>query len=398
MLKYQNSTILLNAMFTEISEMATMVASVPSTTKVTLDGISIPVNKEVSGFRHGTTSSGDRIQLDTVLKGINHDCASIPCNLGYALRIAAETTKIDTDMSVYGMTWASKENNDFRINILHPIVVQSILAGEYDQVISLESEGTLYVFEYKRKSTTMLNDKFAEEVIERWTEVLMVLATEAYPPNTTLKCSSNMGSICNTIRQGSQSIETINVSFSESGSNPPKVITPTMFVTQGMLFPYYGAVMSRYNDSRYESRDLMHWGSCNLDHRRDIGAWGGTCTGSLSNSVYSSLRVLTNLNMGSAHHTDVISNRGDLRTYVKVTQEICAEMLFEHFKDVWEVPTEAPSDEVQDVTNTDSESVEVAPELEEVTPGAQASPVVVKKRGRPAKASTITASNTIGEI
>lgn len=383
MFKYQNSSILLNAMFTEISEMATMVASVPNTTKVTLDGISIPVNKEVSGFSYGTEDGRNRVDLNTLLKGINHDCASIPCDLGYALRIAAETTKIDTDMSVYGMTWASKADNNFRINVLHPIVIQSILAGEYDSVISLASEGTLYVFEYKNKTTKKLDDNFAEEVIERWTEVLMILGTEAYAPNTSLKCSSNLGSICDAIRQGSQSLESTMVSFSESGNNPSKVITPTMFVTQGMLFPYYGAIMSRFSGTRYESRDLMHWGSCNLDHRRDIGAWGGTCTGSLSNAVYASLRVLTNLNMGSAHHTDVLSNRGDLRTYVKVTQEICAEMLFGHFKEEWEVPEEAPSTVEIEECNKEGleESSEVVPQL--ATPEV----VTVKKRGRPSKAS-----------
>lgn len=378
--KYQNSSILLNAMFTEISEMATMVASTPNTTKVTLDGISIPVNKEVSGFEYGTEDGRNRVDLNTLLKNINHDCASIPCDLGYALRIAAETVKIDTDMAVYGMTWASKANNDFRINILHPIVVQAVIAGEYDNLISLNSEGTLYVFEYKGKNSNKLDDSFAEEVIERWTEILTVLGTEAYAPNTSLKCSSNLGSICNAIRQGSQSLETTNVSFSESGNNPQKVITPTMFVTQGMLFPYYGAVLSRFTSSRYESRDLMHWGSCNLDHRRDIGAWGGTCTGSLSNAVYASLRVLTNLNMGSAHHTDVISNRGNVRTYVKVSQEISAEMLFEHFKVEWEVPEEVPS------SNVDTEDVE---EVTELPPHAPE--VVVKKRGRPSKASIIAA-------
>lgn len=385
MLKYQNSTILLNALFTEISEMATMVASTPNVTKVTLDGISIPVNKEVSGFAYGQEDGSSRVDLNTLLKGINHDCASISCDLGYALRIAAETTKIDTDMSVYGMTWASKADSNFRINVLHPVVVQAIIAGEYDKVISLESEGTLYVFEYKAKNSRKFYDVFAEEVIERWAEVLTVLSTEAYSPNTSLKCSSNMGSICNAIRQGSQSIENTQVAFSESGNNPQKVITPTMFVTQGMLFPYYGAIMSRLSGSRYESRDLMHFGSCNLDHRRDIGAWGGTCTGSLNNGVYASLRVLTNLNMGSAHHTDVISNRGDIRTYVKVSQEISAEMLFEHFKGVWEVPEEAPSEADTGI----EESIEKDEKSDtEVVQQLGATPeVVVKKRGRPSKAS-----------
>lgn len=384
MFKYQISTIALNALYTEISEMQTMVTSTPSTTKVTLEGISIPVKKEVSGFAYGKEDGASRLTLDNVLRGVNHNCASIPCTLGYALRVAAETIKIDSDMSVYGMTWASKDNNDFRINVLHPIVIQAIITGEYDEVIKLDSEGTLYVFEYKGKTSKKFDDSFAEEVIERWVEILNVLSTEAYSPNTSLKCSSNMSSICNAIRQNSQNIETATVQFNESGNNPDKVITPTMFVTRGMLFPYYGAILSRFTGGRYESRDLMHWGSCNLDHRRDIGAWGGTCTGSLSNNVYAHLRVLTNLNTGSPHHTDVISNRGDIRTYVKVAQEMCSEMLFEHFKEAWKVEPEMidapPSTDDKDYKEggtTSSKMDEVVEQPREVK--------VVKKRGRPAK-------------
>jgi hypothetical protein len=179
-----------------------------------------------------------------------------------------------------------------------------------------------------------------------------------------------MGSLCNSIRNGAGSIESAQINFSESGSNPPKVITPLMFVTQGMLFPYYGAVMSRSSGGSYESRDLMHWGSCNLDHRRDIGGWGGTCTGNLSNSVYSSLRVLTNLNTASAHHTDVISNRGDLKTYVKVAQELSVQILFDHFTEEWEGSGSASSVTDEDDSKVDTEEVEV---------------VAVKKKGRPVK-------------
>jgi len=370
MLKYCNSTILLNALYTEINEMGTMIQSAPCVSKASIEGISIPVNKEVSQFKYGTEGGSGRRTLDRLLNGINHDCAGMHCTLQHALRIAAETIKIDTEGSIYGMIWSSTDNNNFRLNILHPIVVSQLLSGEYTDLITLESEGTLYVYEYEDHSIFKADDAFAEEVIERWVEILSVITTESYSPNTQLRCSTNMGSLCNSIRNGAGSIESAQINFSESGSNPPKVITPLMFVTQGMLFPYYGAVMSRSSGGSYESRDLMHWGSCNLDHRRDIGGWGGTCTGNLSNSVYSSLRVLTNLNTASAHHTDVISNRGDLKTYVKVAQELSVQILFDHFTEEWEGSGSASSVTDEDDSKVDTEEVEV---------------VAVKKKGRPVK-------------
>lgn len=381
MFKYQNSTILLNALYTEVSELAKTVTSAPNVAKASLEGISIPVNKEVSGFTQGTCDTKSRVELSTLLININHDCVSIPCTLEYALQVATETVSVDTDMSVYGMTWASKANPDFRINILHPIVVQALIAGEYSALISLEDVGTLYVFEYKNAAPKKLNDKFAEEVIERWTEILTVIGTEAYTPNTTLKCTSNMESMCKNLREGSSSIETAQISFGESGNNPSKVITPTMFVTHGILFPYYGAIQSRQQGGSYESRDLVHMGSCNLDHRRDIGAWGGTCTGNLQNSVYASLRVLTTLNMGSAHHTDVMAANMDVRTYVKITQEISTEMLLGHFRPLWEVPEEVPS--IQPPEDEEGTQEGVEPTIE-VSPETEV--VVVRKRGRPSKA------------
>lgn len=359
--KYVASSILLNALYTEISEMSTMISSTPTVSKASIEGISIPVKKEVSGLTNG---DGSRTDLRALLDNIKHDCISVPCTLKDGLRISAEAVKEDTDSGIYGIIWASKENPNFRINVLHPIVVQSLLSGEYNDLIKYESEGTLYIYEYKYKHTKKFNDSFAEVVIDRWVEILSVLSTEAYVPNTTLRCSTNLGSLCGDIRRGSISLENARVQFSESGDNPNKVITPTMFVTSGMLFPYYGAVQSRHSGGSYESRDLMHFGSCNLDHRRDIGGWGGTCTGKFSNNIYASLRVLTNLNTASAHHTDVISKECDILTYVKVAQELSIQVIIEHFKDEWGI-TEVIAEE----------PIEVTPEVV----------VVSKKRGRPSK-------------
>lgn len=374
---YKTSTILLNALYTEISEMATMVNAAPATTKASIEGIAIPVTVEVSGLSGGQTGESQstrRRSLDWLLDKIKHDCSAIKCTLEDSLRIAAESVKVDTNADIYGMIWASTKNNNIRLNVLHPIVVQAITAGDYSHVVPLSEAGTLYIYEYRDSSSKFkLEDSFADDIIERWTEILTVVTTKSAAPNVTLKCSTNMESMCQSIRSGQSQLATAQIGFSESGNNPAKVITPLMFVTQGMLFPYYGAVQSRYSGGRYESRDLMHWGSCNLDHRRDIGAWSSTCTGNLSNSVYASLRVLTNLNTGSPHHTDVIAAKGDIKTYVKITQEISVQLLEAFYKDVWvteEVTPEAPVEVV-------AEDVAVKENLKGVT--------VIKKRGRPTK-------------
>lgn len=364
---YKTSTLLLNALYTEISEMAGMINAAPSTTKASIEGISIPVTVEVSGLSGGT--SGDsaatrRKSLEWLVEKIKHDCSAIRCTLEGSLRIAAESVKMDANADIYGMIWASTKNNNIRLNVLHPVVAQSIIDGEYSHVVPLNEEGTLYIYEYRNTSIYKQDEKFADEIIERWTEILTVVTANSTSPNVTLKCNTNMDALCQSIRGGNQQIATAQIAFAESGNNPSKVVTPLMFVTQGMLFPYYGAVQSRYSGGRYESRDLMHWGSCNLDHRRDIGAWSSTCTGNLSNGVYASLRVLTNLNTGSPHHTDVITNKGsDVKTYVKITQEITVQLLENFYKDVWEV---AP--------------VETAPAVT-----APVAVTVTKKRGRPGK-------------
>jgi hypothetical protein len=361
--KYQISTILINALMTEVTEISTSVKDTAQKEVSSEEGISIPVNKEVSELQNG---DGSRHDLTYLVKSINHDCSSIKCTLGDSLRIAAEATIMDTSASIYGCIWASTANPNIRINVLHPIAVHTILKGDFDNVAKLEDDGTLYVYEYSSKLGSYIqNTSHADYVIERWVEVLSVLATESYPPNTQLKCSTNMDSLCNNLRSGNTSIESARVDFSESGNNPRLVITPLLFVTKDMLFPYYGAIISRSTGGEYSSRDLMPWGSCNLNHRENIGRWGGTCTGSFSNAVYSSLRVLTNVNTGSPHHTDVILKSGCPRTYARVTQEMSASMLFDHFKDVWEVQEEVIEAVSEDTT-------------EEVT-------VITKKRGRPSK-------------
>ena len=375
--KYVSSTLLINALFTEVSEMQKLVQNTPCTTKATLEGISIPVNKEVSTFTGGQGTKG---QISSLLESINHDCYSVKADLQTALRISYEAVTSDEDAHIYGIIWASDTDNNFRLNLLHPIVINSILQGEYAALIQMESLGTLYIYEYTNKGAYKPKHEFADEVLVRWVEILEVINTESYSPNTTLTCSTNMSSLCNAIRQGATPMEQAKVAFSESGSNPRHVITPTMFVTQGMLFPYYGAIQSRNSGSGYDSRDLMHFGSCNLNHSRDIGNWGSTCTGNLSSSVYASLRVLTNLNTGSPHHTDVIAKGTDVRTYVKTTQEISMSLLYEANKHLWEAHevVNEPSEEViEAVKEPSEEALEVTPE------------VTVKRRGRPSKSSSI---------
>lgn len=371
---YKTSSILLNAMYTEISEMANMINAAPSTTKASIEGIAIPVTVEVSGLTGGQTgdsSSTRRRNLDWLLDKVKHDCSAVKCTLEDSLRIAAETVKMDSNADIYGMIWASTKNNNIRLNVLHPIVVQAILTGDYNHVVPLTEDGTLYIYEYRNTGSTFkLEEPFSDEVIERWTEILTVVTVNSAAPNVTLKCSTNMESLCQSIRSGQTNLNSAQVNFSEAGNNPQKVITPLMFVTQGMLFPYYGAVQSRYSGGRYESRDLMHFGSCNLDHRRDIGAWSSTCTGNLSNSVYASLRVLTNLNTGSPHHTDVITAKCEIKTYVKITQEISVQLLEAHYKDVWKTEEATPVPEA--VVTKEEKKAEVT---------------VLKKIGRPSKST-----------
>lgn len=375
------STILTNALMTEITEMSNAVQSAPVTTKTTLEGISIPVKETISALPNGRSSN--RREIDgAIVNAVKHDCLSIRCSLESALHMIAETIKDDTDYMVYGAIWASQANPNFRINVLHPLVVQALVAGEYDSLIKLEDLGTLYVYEYAKnvhesvaKVNEMLGSTAVATVVDRWTEIIEKIATTGYSPNTTLTCSTNLTSICNGLRQGSNKLETSRITFSESGNNPPMVITPLMFVTRGMIFPYYGAVLSKQETSggSYKSRDLMNFGSCNLDHRSDISSWGTTCTGNFQNNVYASLRVLSNLNMSSAYHSDVIIKDAGIKPYVRVAQDISVQLLFAAFGDKWNVVEEVVEEPVTASTLVEEET------QEEVVV------TVVKKRGRPKK-------------
>lgn len=142
-----------------------------------------------------------------------------------------------------------------------------------------------------------------------------------------------------------------------------------------MIFPYYGAVLSKQDTSggSYKSRDLMNFGSCNLDHRSDISSWGTTCTGNFQNNVYASLRVLSNLNMSSAYHSDVIIKDAGIKPYVRVAQDISVQLLFAAFGDKWNVVEEVVEEPVTASTLVEEET------QEEVVV------TVVKKRGRPKK-------------
>jgi hypothetical protein len=342
-------TLIANALATEVGEMKNLVTGEVVTSMYDGDGgISLPVTTKPLQpvYKHGTVRT-----MGHLTESIQHDCLKMDIPLGDAFKFVSNLVLDDTEGRLYGVIWVNANDSDVRLNLLHPLIAYCLLHGLFE--IPLDTEGTLYLYEWHSSALKYnVKPELATGYVGVWENVLNS-AGSAYQPKIAHRCTTDIRHVVQSIRTG-KGLGDVKVQFQPNGNNPTAVVTPVHLYTQQMLFPYYGVLMSetRSTGGAYVSRDLTPMGSCNINHDgHDIKNWGSTCTGTKSNLLYDSLRVLCNANTGSPHHTDtVFGNTSEIRTFVKITQEYACVFIDKLMKTSKEIVEEATNEDTTETT------------------------------------------------
>ncbi len=229
--------------------------------------------------------------------------------LGAYAKMMAEDSNIG---KFYGMIIV---DNGKKFNPLHPIIAAMIASGE----IRLSPSFTLIVYPFREQRG--VHDDKVQEFMEEIVKMMTVIRSAQYLPTISYQPSNSLRTdILNSIQNNGDT----NINFSERGDSIQHTVIPVQLATTGIVYPYYGLIMShRVPGGPYESRHLYPVLSGNIDtmSRRN----GQTCVGSLNNYAFSSLYVLSNMNIQSMYFSDVYSIHTD--DFIAACQKVSAEFL-----------------------------------------------------------------------
>ena len=243
-------------------------------------------------------------------------------------------------------------DGDKKLNPMHPIIATMITAGE----ISLSETFTIIVYPYRSRIRPNMDNvgRYSKEIVGMTAKI----RSTQYLPTIAYRANRNMN---DDVRGMSENVNTSSISFSESGARVSHAVIPVHLTTISIVYPYYGLIHSQGGGGDgYQSRHLYPCLSGNID---TMGSGRGqTCVGDLNSSAFSSLYVLSNMNINSMYFSEIISR--DSYDFISACQSVSAEFLAaaaglsfdeEDPEEENETPEEAPenssdTDEVEDET------------------------------------------------
>ncbi len=182
-----------------------------------------------------------------------------------------------------------------RYNILHPIVAMMIAGGE----IQLSDTVEAVLFQYKTKRD--ISKESAELYIEKIEQFIGFAMNKKEKPIHSLEPRR---SISDDVRNFVENGDAL-VSFRESSSNVRDILIPVQFATEVLTVPWYGMINTVKSGSGYLSRNIFPVLSGNVSSIY-MDSYGSTCTGNHDSSMYSSLYVLNNMNIGSMYFGEAV--------------------------------------------------------------------------------------------
>ena len=241
------------------------------------------------------------------------------------------TTK-DNIGRFYGMILSY---GDKKINPLHPVIAMMIAAGE----IVLPEEFTIIVYPYLHRVEVDMSkvDEYSKELVVMISEI----RADQYIPDISYAPSNNLRNDIQSLLTNENHV----VRFRESGVRVVTAVIPVHLATKQIVFPYYGLIRSHSGSggSSYYSGNLFPCLSGNIDTRGQDG--GQTCVGELNNAAFSSLYVLSNMNIDSMYFGDVYTIESD--NFIQSCQSVSAAFLLAAAgmtatEEEAEEPTESP--------------------------------------------------------
>jgi hypothetical protein len=241
-------------------------------------------------------------------------------------------TQKDEQGSLFGMVVVYDNK---KINPLHPIISAMMASGE----LRLPETFTIILYTYHRKK------ELEQDAVNKCTEELIpviehVMKTKALP---TIRYRAT-NSLSSEVRRLIDGVSNVSVSFTESGDHINHAIIPVQLATRGIVYPYYGIVYSEGGaGNSYSSRNMSPMLSGNIDTRGE--AFGQTCVGSLNNYSFSSLYVLSNMNIDSMYFSEIfyVGNFAFIQACQNMSAEILASLAGIERKE--EAPVEEKTEE-----------------------------------------------------
>ena len=222
----------------------------------------------------------------------------------------------DTDeLNIYGMM--INLGGDSRINPLHPFVANAIVNG------SITLPETFEVIIYEMQKPKKIGKKGLEDHVTGVVNLVNFINQNGQSAKEVIKPKNPLyADIRNLVSSSNMMDFTVEFDSKESALMP-NVLIPVQFAANSIITPYYGVVQSIYDGSKYNSAQCSPMFSGNI--QSSSTRLGGTCTGDLSNSRYSSLRVLNGFNLSSAYFTTTVNN--SVFHWIKACQLVSIELL-----------------------------------------------------------------------
>lgn len=265
-----------------------------------------------------------------------------------ALHLLINIIDKDDNGILYGAMFSC---NGMFLHLTHIVTATALNKGFYKDRITLESVGTLTLFPFKEGRKRFYSKDKDEALAPVLLSVLQALDESVILPKVTSKRTVSDMSIHIDIHRGNYS-NGISIDTSTNLDRDTEVVIPIQFVSDGLLVPYYGIILSKGgNGNSYKSRQvgLICTGNirASLDGRSND--YNDTCTGDHPNNMFSSLYSLNIMNYNSMFHKTLLCNGWETQIYISHT---ISSLVYKQMLGVaLEEPT-APTDIPQDVLDT----------------------------------------------
>lgn len=207
------------------------------------------------------------------------------------------------------------QDGERRYNILHPVVAIMLISGH----ITLGNNMSAVPFRYPEKVTIDEENsaKYQGELRELTSEIL----TKKELPSLSLEARHSLNDDISAFASSPHH----SIRFRERSSNSNYVFTPVQFATAGLTIPWYALIFSqKRGGGGFSSANIYPILSGNVSSLY-LDSAGSTCTGNHDSSMFSSLYVLNNMNIGSMYFGNCVPI--DNADFIDACQNVSIEAL-----------------------------------------------------------------------
>jgi len=202
-----------------------------------------------------------------------------------------------------------------KVNILHPIMATLIATGQ------IEIGSNISAMIYSNACDGEINYDHVSAYEEQLKRSVAEVMGHIKIPQISLQARGNyIDDVLNFLRdqQGAA------ISTRERSSNTENVFIPVQLASNGLIIPYYGMIHSSWRDGTYRSENIYPMLSGNVGNTIFTG-FGSTCTGDLNSSMFTSLHVLSNMNINSMYFGSTVPN--GYKSFVTACQRVSMRLL-----------------------------------------------------------------------